>query len=204
MEELVTLMYNIARIVIVVAGSGAAIAVAVAGLLYIFAAGEPQKQRTARDAFIGAIVGMLICGAAFIIPRVISNFVLAPSGGETLVSTASLSCDGQLRNALVVEQQASTKDRMQTVVSLIQARNKEECHSDVWNPKVDDSPGAPCDSTTIAGFKLPKTMVVSSAPRVNKRDSSGNIMVGFGTDRPSDGAKCWIYLVRSGSWHAGL
>ena len=224
MEELVSLMFNVARIVIIVAGSGAAIAVAVAGMLYIFAAGDPQKQRVARDAFIGAVVGMLVCGAAFIVPRVVSNFVLEPSGGEGLTTQGTVSCDETLRNRLVIERQASTADRMNQVIAVIQAKQK-DCARDIWAPVAVDMTAVagvaktctdPAKKGTLGGFDVPSTLqqVVTASTdatdfaRIKSgRDTDGNIIVHFTVDgaipnpgAPADNAICWMYLIRAQTW----
>ena len=226
MEEAVALMYNIARIVIILGGAGAAIAIAIAGLLYIFAGGDPQKQRIVRDAFIGAIVGMCVCGAAFIVPRVISNFVLEPSGGESITGLGAVSCVETLKNRLVIETQASTADRMNQVIAVIQARQS-DCAKDNWSPVAHDIAGSGTSTVAstcadapyagkVGGFDVPSTLQQKPTGTVtadnfvrlkSSRDTEGNIIIHFTTNGdpvnthpPADNALCWMYLTRSQSW----
>ena len=137
MTELSTLMENVARLLAVVGGGISAIAFCYAGILWMTASGDPQKMGQARTAIFGAIGGLVIVGVAFMAPRIISEFVIEPAGGQTLGGDYGVSCDDILRSQLVVQRGASTATRMNQVISQIQAQ-RDECPEDVWNPVVVD------------------------------------------------------------------
>ena len=135
MTELSTLMENVARLLAVVGGGISAIAFCYAGILWMTASGDPQKMGQARTAIFGAIGGLVIVGVAFMAPRIISEFVIEPAGGQVLGGDGGVSCDGILRSQLLVQRGASTASRMNQVVSQIQAQ-RDECPEDVWDPRV--------------------------------------------------------------------
>ena len=68
MQELATVMSNIARLLAIVGGGLSAIAVCYAGILWMTASGDPQKMGQARMALMGAVGGLVIVGVAFIVP----------------------------------------------------------------------------------------------------------------------------------------
>ena len=156
MTELSTLMENVARLLAVVGGGISAIAFCYAGILWMTASGDPQKMGQARTAIFGAIGGLVIVGVAFMAPRIISEFVIEPAGGQVIGSDGGVSCDGILRSQLLVQRGASTATRMNQVVSQIQAQ-RDECPEDVWDPEVIDAEllappadGTQCWSTSAA------------------------------------------------------
>ena len=228
MQELLSIGTAIATVVAVLVGVVATIMVAYAGLMYATAAGDPQKTGIAKNAFIGAFIGLIIAGVAFIGPRIVTDMVIKPVGGVAIETEIGLNCDGILRNQLVFQRGASTKDRMNVVIAQIQSQN-EDCSSDVWNPDVVDySATAPktgmCFSsaagtaftaaaadTWIVGDQmialglLRKDSSGTYKPRdTSGRDSDNNVIVYWAEDiakRPSDGASCWLYFARLRSWH---
>ena len=157
--------------------------------------------------------------------------VIKPVGGVAIESEIGLNCDGILRNQLVFQRGASTKDRMNTVIAQIQSQN-EDCSSDVWAPDVVDY-GPAVGSVVATGqcFKsaanesftagdaedwvvgdqaiaeglLRKDTDGKFVPRTTSgRDSDNNVIVYWAVeiaDRPSDGASCWLYFARLRSWH---
>ena len=141
MQELMTIGTAIATVVAVLVGVVVTIVVAYAGFMYATAAGDPQKTGIAKNAFVGAFIGLIIASVAFIGPRIITDMVIKPVGGVAIESEIGLNCDGILRNQLVFQRGASTKDRMNVVIAQIQSQN-EDCSSDVWNPDVVDYDGA--------------------------------------------------------------
>ena len=160
MTELSTLMENVARLLAVVGGGISAIAFCYAGILWMTASGDPQKMGQARTAIFGAIGGLVIVGVAFMAPRIISEFVIEPAGGQVIGGDGGVSCDGILRAQLLVQRGASTADRMNQVISQIQAQ-RDECPEDVWDPRVTsagyiassatpDDPLTPEDESTAA------------------------------------------------------
>lgn len=80
------------------------------------ASGDPQKIGAARMSLIGAVVGLVIVGAAFIVPEVIPERIIEPAGGTALNSGNGLSCDRVLKNQLVFQRVASSAARMNAVV----------------------------------------------------------------------------------------
>ena len=93
-------MENVARLLAVVGGGISAIAFCYAGILWMTASGDPQKMGQARTAIFGAIGGLVIVGVAFMAPRIISEFVIEPAGGQVIGSDGGVSCDGILRAQL--------------------------------------------------------------------------------------------------------
>ena len=144
MQELMTIGTAIATVVAVLVGVVVTIVVAYAGFMYATAAGDPQKTGIAKNAFVGAFIGLIIASVAFIGPRIITDMVIKPVGGVAIESEIGLNCDGILRNQLVFQRGASTSDRMNVVIAQIQSQN-EDCASDVWGPVVLDL------NTTVTG-----------------------------------------------------
>ena len=223
MQELMSIGTAIATVVAILVGVVATIMVAYAGLMYATAAGDPQKTGIAKNAFIGAFIGLIIAGVAFIGPRIITDMVIKPVGGVAIETEVGLNCDGILRNQLIFQRGASTADRMNTVISRIQAQQT-ECASDVWAPEVidinttsgsavgrcfGDTPVQGTEAMEIGDSTLPDGFLVGDAdPRLARltsgRDSKNNILV-YWADvagaRPSDGASCWLYIARLDTWH---
>ena len=229
MQELMTIGTAIATVVAVLVGVVVTIVVAYAGFMYATAAGDPQKTGIAKNAFVGAFIGLIIASVAFIGPRIITDMVIKPVGGVAIESEIGLNCDGILRNQLVFQRGASTKDRMNTVIAQIQSQN-EDCSSDVWAPDVVDHGGTGDTATgqcfssgkgtafvakkaeewvvgdqTVAEGLLRKDTAGTYKPRdTSGRDSDNNVIVYWAVDvadRPSDGASCWLYFARLRSWH---
>ena len=228
MQELMTIGTAIATVVAVLVGVVVTIVVAYAGFMYATAAGDPQKTGIAKNAFVGAFIGLIIASVAFIGPRIITDMVIKPVGGVAIESEIGLNCDGILRNQLVFQRGASTSDRMNVVIAQIQSQN-EDCASDVWGPKVlnlgdgdgDEQgncyggpgavPATEADSSPKIGTQqLPDGLMVGEEPTARTksgRDSENNIIVYFSlgaADRPSDGASCWLYYSRLKAWHANF
>ena len=228
MQELMSIGTAIATVVAVLVGVVATIMVAYAGLMYATAAGDPQKTGIAKNAFIGAFIGLIIAGVAFIGPRIITDMVIKPVGGVAIETEVGLNCDGILRNQLIFQRGASTMGRMNTVISRIQSQQT-ECASDVWAPRwlisiVGSTPKVGRCFGDIAGtghfrdedrgVRYPPTVSwlaqLVGTPPVKKvrltsgRDSGNNILVYWANAagaRPSDGASCWLYIARLDTWH---
>ena len=137
MEELATIMGNVARLLAIVGGGLSAVAVCYAGIMWMTASGDPNKMGQARMALMGAVGGLVIVGIAFIVPRIISQAVIEPVGGVSLESDVGLDCDRVLRNQLIFQRGASTEAKMNVVIRQIQAQ-RNECSSETWNPEVND------------------------------------------------------------------
>ena len=133
MEELMSIGTNIATLVAIGVATVSAVIVAFAGFQYATAAGDPQKVGLAKSSFVGAFIGLVIASLAFVGPRIVTDMVIKPVGGVALDTQVGLNCDSVLRNQLIFQRGASTKDRMQVVISQIQSQ-QQECAKDVWKP----------------------------------------------------------------------
>ena len=60
-----------------------------------------------------------------------------PAGGQAIGVDQGMSCDALLQSQLRVQRSASTSDRMNQVISQIQAQ-RSECPEDTWDPEVVD------------------------------------------------------------------
>ena len=89
----------------------------------------------ARNALFGAIGGMIIVGVAFMVPRLISETVIEPSGGASLGGSSVTSCDQVFKNQLVRNQAAGSGARMNQIKVQVQQR-QEECAAEVWGPLI--------------------------------------------------------------------
>ena len=215
MEALVQMFGGAATLIAVLGGAISTIFFAWAGIQWMMAAGDPQKISQARMALIGAAVGLIIVGAAFIVPEVISERIIEPAGGTAIQGTAGLSCDRVLKNQLVFQRAASTHERMNAVIKQIQAQ-RDECASDIWSPFIsyigntdDASTGVNedtfgCPGTSVGDTDVPRGLEVDAAGHIrgnSGRDSDNNIIVHFAeAHKPTDSAKCWMYVDRLKTW----
>ena len=217
MEELMSIGTNIATLIAICVAVVSGIIVAFAGFQYATAGGDPQKVGIAKASFIGAFIGLIIASLAFIGPRIVTDMVIKPVGGVALDTQVGLNCDSVLRNQLVFQRGASTKDRMQVVISQIQSQ-QQECAKDVWDPEAIDivtsgTMAGKCYSATagavvptiVGDQELPDGLKREDKARTTSgRDSENNIIVYWAeteTKRPSDAASCWLYFARLRSWH---
>lgn len=69
-------LLNVAKIIAVIAGLSAIIVIIISGFSYVTADGDAQKAKKARDALVGALVGLFIIG----ISSVVITFVINNSG----------------------------------------------------------------------------------------------------------------------------
>ena len=233
MEELLSVGTNIATLVAILVGVVSGIVVAYAGFLYATAAGDPQKTGIAKNAFIGAFIGLIVAGLAFIGPRIVTDLVIKPVGGIGVETQIGLDCDGILRNQLIFQRGASTVGRMNVVIAQIQSQHS-ECGSDVWAPKVIDIStgtepehghcfaagagkpgvrGTDKKNPLVGDQELPGSLMVGAVSdtqetrKASGRDSDNNVLVFFhlsAGSRPSDGASCWLYYARLKQWQANF
>ena len=210
MEAVVQMFGGAATLIAVLGGAISTIFFAWAGIQWMMAAGDPQKISQARMALIGAAVGLIIVGAAFIVPEVISERIIEPAGGSAIQGTAGLSCNRVLKNQLVFQRAASTYERMNSVIKQIQAQ-RDECASDIWAPIVAEFAGGDngCpDVTEVGDTDVPRGLGPGTGEvrAFSSRDSDNNVIVHFalpssGSDgRPTDSAKCWMYVERLKTW----
>ena len=136
MDEAGNIVSRIAMLAVYIFGAMSVLAICYAGFMYMTAAGDPQKSGQARNALFGAIGGMIIVGVAFMVPRLISETVIEPSGGASIGGSTTVSCDEVFRNQLVRQQAAGNASRMNQVKVQVQQRQAEECASEVWDPIV--------------------------------------------------------------------
>ena len=188
------------------------------GYLYMSSMGDPNRSASARNSIIGVCVGVIVIGCAFIAPRVISEFVVAPAGGVVFEDRTGINCDGMLRDQLVINREASNADRVNFVVQRIQSRF-EDCDDVLWSPvALDDSSGSgicfdDAGRNSIAGVALPKGLLRRGgfgSTLLSGRDARNNVIVhwrvpaaGVAGGLPSDGAVCWLYVSSIETWVEG-
>ena len=186
------------------------------GYLWMTAMGDPNRSAAARNAVISVGVGMIVIGCSFIIPRVVSDFVVAPSGGIVFERDPGVNCDGMFRQQLIINRTASTPSRMDFLAQRVRSQF-EDCNAAFWDPKVrlDRAHGGQrateCYDTVggvelkfIAGVEIPKGLVRGENYRPSRRDARNNIMVHFeSTGPPADGSICWMYVSSLESWVEG-
>ena len=243
MEEATGIVGRVAMLAVYIFGAMSVLSICYAGFLYMTAAGDPQKSGMARNALFGAIGGMIIVGIAFMVPRLISETVIEPSGGASLSSSSTVSCDEIFKNQLVRQQAAGNAARMSQVKVQVQQRQN-ECVSEVWDPTILGrgevyviaasahkwpAPGtasvgslvscheewrtdaSDASRGSIGGLAVPRGLVRFTSGNTlanigSGRDGENNIILFFSSNndfRPSDGAPCWMYVERFGSWVSG-
>ena len=211
MQELTSVGTSIATLIAILVAVASTAVVAWAGWQYVTAAGDPQALGKAKQTLIGAFIGLGIAGLAFIGPRIFIDLVIKPVGGVSIETETGLNCDSVFRNQLTFQRGASTKDRMNTLVSQIQSQ-QQECDAEVWNPSVIDLgatlgvvgtnsadgncygilPTAGTESALplIGTQKMPTSLATSTgsttvtykARTKSGRDSENNIIVHFNLD----------------------
>ena len=220
MEELTSALNNLTVLLIVIGGSLFTMCIAAGAILYMTAAGDPHKQQLARGALLSSLIGVVILAMSPIAPRVLSRFVIEPSGGQALDRVGQASCDRTLRSSLITQRGVSTTDRANSMIKQIQAQRRNECSAETWNPAVDTrgsgggnpcSPKAVTDKTKqkIGATNVPASLWAAGWVDLDglTRDAEGNILVSFATaSRPTDGSQCWLYLGSADIWdqQAGL
>lgn len=141
MEEFVTAISGLTRLLLICGGSIAGVAVVFVGYNFMLGQGDPSKMAQAKLGLIGVVIGLIVMGMAFILPNVVSEAVIEPVGGVALTSDAGTSCDGILQNQMVFQRGASNGSRIQQVISQIQVQ-RGECAREVWNPVIVQNNGA--------------------------------------------------------------
>ncbi len=192
MEELMSIGTNIATLIAIGVAVVSGIIVAFAGFQYATAAGDPQKVGLAKSSFIGAFIGLIIASLAFIGPRIVTDMVITPVGGVALDTESGLNCDSILRNQLIFQRAASTKDRMQVVISQIQSRHT-ECAKDVWKPVVVDlgavnatsgviaaGGGGPKGQCYVSVGGFPAALIAAGVPKIGDQTMPAGLMRSYG------------------------
>ena len=170
--------------------------------------GDPNRSAAARNAVISVGIGIIVIGCSFILPRVIGDFVVAPSGGIVFERQPGVNCDGMFREQLIINRSAWTPTRMNFLVQRIQSRF-EDCNAALWAPKVRElghSHVGGCyddGDKSIAGVEIPKGLDRGDYSP-SRRDARNNIMVHFFVPQyPADGSVCWMYVSSLESWVEG-
>ena len=213
MEEFTSAINNLTMLLIIIGGSIFTLCVAVGAILYMTAAGDPHKQQIARGALVSSLLGVVILAMSPIAPRVLSRFVIEPSGGQALDRVGQAGCDRTLRSALVTQRGVSTDDRVNSMIRQIQAQRRSDCSTDSWDPVVEDSKvgntsdpsciKAAGDHGSVGDTAIPKSLGNAAENDTDgiARDADGNILVLFDTSkRPTDGSQCWLYLSSADIW----
>ena len=216
MEEIAGIFNSIGLVLTAILGGFGVISLSVAALLYMNAHGDPQQVNKAKTAAIGAIIGLIMGGMAWVLPGIISRAIVEPSGGQALTASGSVQgCDSIFKSQLVAQRQINSAARVNELVSTIQ-NTRDECRPDTWNPNAVSgltASVAGCfdhdgkDVKTIANVDIPiglestASTTAGSAPKDTGRDGDNNIFIHFTDKRPpGDGFRCWMYVDRSGVW----
>ena len=224
MESILSVLNLMTTALAVLGGGMAGIFFVVAGIQFMTAQGDPQGMAKAKSAFFGSVVGVIIMGSAFLIPRALSEAVLQPAGVPSIASGYSeYDCDRILKQQLEIQRFANNEYKVNHLISLVQARSR-FCGKDVWNPKAgqyrnanegfcmvgrDHSGGWTASGMYLGGLSVPNGLKMrygSGKWQLKKgpvvRDSVNNLMVIFNKDQPpGDGAICWVYFARYDVWH---
>ena len=217
-------------LLIALAGGGLSLVMFIfVGIQYMMAQGDPQGMAKAKSSFIGAVVGSVIIGLAFIIPGVISAIVIEPSGGTSLEVRGGEDCDALLKSQLVIQRGANTPARINEVVRQIQ-NQRDACAEELWDPSVVPNaagrvagmcfaganhqtstngvrntarPNGLVENTLVpSGLRLGNTMT-GLVRAISGRDADNNVIVYWSADadkRPADQAECWLYVSRLQVW----
>ena len=223
MEEIAGIFNSIGLVLTAILGGFGVISLSVAALLYMNAHGDPQQVNKAKTAAIGAIIGLIMGGMAWVLPGIISRAIVEPSGGQSLTTSGSVQgCDQIFKSQLVAQRQINTAARMNELISTIQ-NTRDECRPDTWNPTVSsavtDTNAPNCAKGLIDSVDVPIGLEAAGTATTTRlspfRDRDNNILVYFGTVAsagspvkadgrlPGDGARCWMYVSRSSAWVSG-
>ncbi len=213
---------NVARVLALIGGGLSAIFVVWSGIQWMMAVGDPQRMAQARNSLIGTAVGIVIIGAGFILPGVIADLIISPSGGLDIgQDDQGVDCDGIFRSRLIVNRSVSTGSRMNELIGHIQGLH-DACREEIWNPDVrldvDDTfvGSTACfdniSFNTIARVPVPQSLrhgVGGLGLFRSGRDAQNNIIIYFhlltasGSGIPHNGAYCWMYISYYDSWAYG-
>ena len=103
------------------------------GFLYATSGGEPQRVSQARSSLFMCLLGLLIMGLAFIIPRILSESVIEPAGGATVGMMDGIDCDEVLKNQVIYQRSVRSTQELLQLIRQIQSRY-DQCSEEVWNP----------------------------------------------------------------------
>ena len=210
MDIIQNIFGSLTRLLVIVGAGVSTVSICFAAFQWMTAQGDPQGVNKARMGLMGAVGGLILVGTAFIIPRVIGETVIEQVGGVSVTVEASQDCDEILREQFVFQRNASTMQRLNDVIGRVQSQHRETCSIDIWDPEVVDAiSGVGCYQATEVGGQFrpsgledpsstadPKTMRNNSS-----RDRDNNIIVHWDdAKRPTDNAKCWMYMSGLDRW----
>ena len=209
MDILPYMFSSFARMLFVVGVGAFTLCIFFAAFQLIMSQGDPQGLNKARMGLRMAIAGLFLVGTAFIIPRVIGGTVIEQAGGAPVVVESPYNCDGLLREQLVLDRNVFTAARLNAVIGSVQSQHLGACAVDVWNPLVVDArSGAGCAyAIEVGGQRYPSGLQdPDPTPPFHVRKNSGrdrdnNIIVHWdGSRRPTDNARCWMYVSGLDRW----
>lgn len=182
MEEIASLFNSIGLILTAILGGVSVISLSVAALLYMSAHGDPQQVQRAKTAAIGAVIGLILGGLAWVLPGILSRAVIEPAGGQSLTASGGTTgCDQIFRSQLVNQRQINNAARMNELVAVIQ-NTRDECRRDTWRPVVTDLKVADLKSTANQGKQSCFRSVGGAAAKANEWPEAGvgNVIVPIG------------------------
>ena len=229
MDIIQNIFGSLTRLLVIVGAGVSTVSICFAAFQWMTAQGDPQGVNKARMGLMGAVGGLILVGTAFIIPRVIGETVIEQVGGVSVTVEASQDCDEILREQFVFQRNASTVQRLNDVIGRVQSQHRETCSVDIWDPKVvasfdQDGDGTPAtadgsddgachDLVIVGGQSRPSGLAEvnpSETPSpgtpypvryASSRDRDNNIIVHWHeTKRPTDNAKCWMYVSGLDRW----
>lgn len=131
MDVIVNFGNYLTSAILVIAGGVAVVMFLLAGYLWMFTGGDPARVAKAKSATLAVFVGMLIAGAAFMLPRVVVTQIIEPSGGriegideagEVLRNPNPVDCDQVLRDRLDLWEGPANHRQLSNLVDVIKAR----------------------------------------------------------------------------------
>ena len=140
MEEIVSFGNYLTSALLIIAGGVATIMMLIVGYLWMFSSGDPARVAKAKAATFAVFVGMIVAGAAFMLPRVIVTQIIEPSGGrieglqdsrEVLRNRQAAQCDQILRNRLEAWQGPATHRHIKSIIALMK-RGVPGCDESRW------------------------------------------------------------------------
>ena len=164
-------MNSVSLVLTAVLGGLGVISLSVCALLYMNSHGDPQQINKAKAAGLGAVIGLILGGMAWVLPGTISRAIVEPAGGQSLSQSGSVQgCDQLLRSQLVNQRQVNSTARINSLISVIQSR-RANCRPDLWRPKAHDLDQSTSDIKTLRGARGQSCF----------RDSGTTNPVGFST-----------------------
>ena len=140
MEEIVNFGNYLTSALLIIAGGVATVMMLIVGYLWMFSTGDPARVAKAKAATFAVFVGMIVAGAAFMLPRVIVTQIIEPSGGrieglqdsrEVLRNQQAAQCDQILRNRLEAWQGPATHRHIKSIIALMK-RGVPGCDESRW------------------------------------------------------------------------